>query len=194
MTPEDQSLFVRFYQKEVQNNFLTTENGRPIFQMVDCVRIEVPGDRLNIVDTEATEEYKKRFPIQWAQYQNEKSQGTPSDMQGTPLTQWPLLTAAQAAELKHFKFYTVEQIAASSDTQIQQIGMLTGMAPFAFRDKARAYLGQAGDSALVQKQAEELAKQNQTIADLQAQIASIASRLGDEKRGPGRPKKEPAEA
>jgi hypothetical protein len=192
----DSVLAVRFYQREVENEHLTTQEGRPIKYMADFVRIEVPGNMTSIIDTFANNDHKQRFPIQWAQYLNDKAAGSgPADVQGTLLRDWSLLTPAQASELRHFKFYTVEQVANSSDQQIHSLGMAVGMSPFAFRDKARAYLAAAKDSGVVMQQAEELKKRDLQITELQEQMARLMAQMQQpEKRGPGRPKKEAEEA
>lgn len=188
--PGDETLAVRFYQKRVENEFLSSQEGRPVSEMRDFIRIEIPGNSLSIIDTLASDEHKKRFAMEWAQYHalSDKSQAT---VQGTALEDWPALTAAQAFDLKHFKFYTVEQVANASDQQIQSIGMLVGMAPFSFRDKAKAYLAAASDSSVVQKQAEELRIREQQMQDMKDQMRQLAERLeAAERRGPGRPRKE----
>lgn len=189
MNQEDAVLAVRFYQREVENEYMTNEQGRPIKYMADFVRIEIPGNVLSIIDTFATDEHKKRFPFQWAQFLNDK---TDQNVQGTLLRDWSLLTPAQSSELKHFKFYTVEQVANATDQQIQTIGMLVGMSPFSFRDKARAFLAAAKDSSVVMAQAEELRKRDQEIEDLRAELARVAQMASEPKRG--RPRKEEVEA
>ena len=83
--------------------------------------------------------------------------------------------------MKHFKFYTVEQIANASDAQLNTIGMAAGMSPFALRDKAKAFLSSAKDTALVQQQADELSKRDEIIARMQAQIAELASQANKPK-------------
>jgi hypothetical protein len=187
MNTEDSRLAVRFYQREVENDFMTNQEGRPIKYMADFIRIEVPGDMTSVIDTFANDDHKRRFPIQWAQFLNEKS-GDADGAQGTLLRDWPLLTPAQASEMRHYKFYTVEQVAEASDQQIGTLGMLVGMSPFALRDKARAYLAQAKDSSFAMAAVEELRKRDQEIADLKEQMQRLM--LNSEKRGPGRPKKE----
>jgi hypothetical protein len=182
----DSRLAVRFYQRPVENNYLTTQEGRPVVEMKDFVRIEVPGDMTTIIDTFVNDDHKKRFPIQWAQFMNDKD--AEAQFQGTLLRDWSLLNAAQAEQLKHYKFYTVEQVASASDQQIATIGMMLGISPATFRDKAIAYLQAAKDSSLAVRQAEQLAIQAQEIADLRAQIEQLAQ--AGEKRGPGRPRKE----
>ena len=193
MNEDTGALAVRFYQREVENEYLTSQEGRPIKYMADFVRIEIPGNMTSVIDTFANDDHKKRFPIQWAQFLNEKTDGkNDGEAQGTLLRDWSLLTPAQASELKHWKFYTVEQIANASDQHIMQLGMLVGMSPLAFRDKARAYLTQAKDSSYSMKQAEEIRKRDQEIEDLKHQMQQMnemMQRIEPVKRGPGRPPK-----
>jgi len=176
---ETGALAVRFYSKELQNDFLTNKEGRPISYMADFVRIEIPGNQLSIIDTFVNNAHKAQFPTQWAMYLNEKADGNhnPDNVQGTLLRDWPILNAAQATELKHFKFYTVEQVANASDQQLMAIGMTAGMSPLALRDKAKAFLENAKDSSFAQKQADELKLRDQQIADLTAQMERMAKMM-----------------
>lgn len=161
----DATLSVRFYNKAVQNNFKTGRESRPIFEDVVYVHIETPGNDKNIIDTPARDHHKERFPRQWAHYMN--THGTEMTEIGTPLEAWPLITAAQAEELKALKFRTVEHIANASDLNISAIGMIGGMAATSFRARAQAFLEAAKDTALAQIQAEELArmKEEQRVKD-----------------------------
>ena len=183
----DSQLNVKFYQKAIQNEFKTALEGRPIMEMRDFIIIEVPGNTLSVIDTFAAQEHKDRFPVQYARYMNEKTDG---DIEGTLLHDWPVLNAAVAAELKHFKFYTVEQIAQASDAQLNTLGMAAGMSPLALRDKAKAYLGSAKDTALVQQQADELSKRDEIIARMEAQIAELAQQANKPKAVPKKAKAE----
>ena len=175
-----ESLAVRFYQKSLPNEFLTQKEGRPIHYMADFIRIEIPGNSTSIIDTFVNDDHKRRFPMEWAAYLNEKTEYGDNVPQGTLIRDWPLLTSAQGDELRHFKFYTVEQIANASDQQIMSIGMLAGMAPFSLRDKAKAYLANAKDSAFVQAQQDELRLRDQQILDLKNEVERLA-RLAEEK-------------
>jgi len=167
----DSRLSVTFYNRPIQNHFKSSKEGRPIYEDMTFVKIFVPGDSTTVIDTVVDESHKARFPMQWAHFQN--THGADGLTIGTPITQWPAITAAQAEELKALKFATVEQVATASDAQIARIGMLAGMAPHAFRDRARAFLLAAKDSALPQAQAEELRKKDEQIADLRAQMAEL---------------------
>ena len=183
----DSRLNVKFYQRAINNEFKSNLEGRPIMEMADFVVIEVPGDNLTVIDTFAVDEHKKRFPVQWARYQNEKTDG---DIEGTLLHDWPILNAAVAAELKHFRFYTVEQIAAASDAQLNTLGMAAGMSPLSLRDKAKAFLSSAKGSALVQQQADELRKRDEELSAIKAQLAELTNTMNQPKATPKKAKAE----
>lgn len=183
----DSRLSVKFYQKAIQNNFKTALEGRPIMEMADFILIEIPGNSNLTIDTFVSETDKQRFPIQWARYQNEKTDG---DIEGTLLHDWPVLNSAVAAELKHFKFYTVEQIASASDAQLNTLGMAAGMSPLALRDKAKAFLASAKDTAYAQQLAEKSSKQDEVIARMEAQIAELTNQANKPKASPKKAKAE----
>jgi len=173
----DSVLQVVFYSKPMPNEFESNKQGRPIFYDADFVKIMIPGDKDSIIDTFAREDHKKRFPLHWAHYQNKH--GGDSREIGTPLAQWPRLTASQAEELKGLKFFTVEAIAHASDAQLQKIGMAAGMAPYAFREHAQRFLALAqGDSAA--QAAEEKAKQLE--AEKQALVDQMAADKAETER------------
>lgn len=187
----DSVLTVRFYMRSEQDNFRTEKEGRPIFFEQPYVEIMVPGNQHTIIDTPVREEHKRRFPQQWAIFEN--SQKTADEMQivGTPLEQWPAITRQQAEELKGQRFYTVEQIANCSAQQAQGMGMLAA----SLRQKAQTYLAQAKDTAL----ASSLAAENERLKAEQAErdrkhaeeMAALRTIIeaATAKKKPGRPKK-----
>jgi hypothetical protein len=178
----DDVLWVQFYKHPVKMDFKSEEEGRPIFEERVFIRIQAPGDTLNMTEREAWEGDYRRFPRQWMAFQ---AQDNTDGLTGTPVQEWSALNRAQVEELKALKFMTVEQLAGASDTQLQRIGM----GGHGLRAKAQAYLAAAADTAVVQKQAAELQQRDAEIEDLKRQIAALAARMDEpEKRGPGRPK------
>lgn len=168
----DDLLWVQFAMKPIQNNYRTQREGRPVFEDQLWIEIRTPGG-LNIIERPAAEEDKVRFARHWAFYQ--QTHGAEGQQIGTPLAQWPLLRPSQIEELRALKFYTVEQVAAASDEQLGRLGMLAGMAPMAFRERARLYLESARDNALAQKQEEEKrALQEQLAAERKAREEQAA--------------------
>lgn len=169
----DARLTVQFYSRPIQNNFKSEQEGRPIFDDVDCVRIFVPGDKNNVIDTIARDDHKKRFPLQWAHYTNQR-EGDQRLAGKTPITEWPRLTPAQVQELRALNFLAVEDVATASDQQLQKIGMVAGESPYAFRDAAKRFLSLASADAAegaAQKRVQELERQMQ---DMQERLTKMA--------------------
>jgi hypothetical protein len=175
----DARLAVQFYKKSVKQDAASAEAGRPIFKEFDFVKIMIPGDNLTEIDTYAQDSHRQRFPRQWAHYQNQVANH--QDIIGTPLDQWPQVTRSQAEELRGLKFHTVESIADCSDQQLQRIGMVAGMSPHNFRQKAKAFLNLATDSAEVaQREAElqALRSENDKIkAETDAKLAAMQEQM-----------------
>lgn len=186
----DDRLAVKFYKKAVKLEQESNDAGRPIFKDFDFVRIMIPGDNLTEIDTYANQGHKQRFPRQWLQYQT--TQESSDQILGTPVSEWTLISQSQAEELKGVKFPTVESIANASDQQLQRIGMIAGMSPHAFRDKARVFLNLATETAEATKREEEInqlkeenakikAETDAKIAEMQAQMATLIAAVGKPK-------------
>jgi hypothetical protein len=194
----DSRLQVRFYKKSVQQEQESMDAGRPIYKDFDFVHICVAGDTLTEIDTYALNSHKQRFPIQWANYMNRVG-AHDEEVVGTPLSEWPLVSKSQAEEMRAMKFHTVESIANASDQQLQRMGMAAGMSPYAFRDKAKAFLNLATSAAetdkreqeinalkeqLAQKELETAKIRQETeakMAQMQEQMASILAAVGEKK-------------
>lgn len=175
----DARLAVQFYKKSVKQDEASNEAGRPIFKEFDFVRIMIPGDNLTEIDTYAQASHKQRFPRQWAHYQNQVANH--EDIIGTPLEQWPQVTRSQADELRGLKFHTVESIADCSDQQLQRIGMVAGMSPYNFREKAKSFLNLATKSAEVSQREEELqalkAENDKIKAETDAKLTAMQEQM-----------------
>lgn len=172
----DRALSVMFYSKPVQNHFESEKQGRPIFTDMDFVKIFLPGDDKNVIDTFVRDDHKSRFPRQWQHYQN-KHAGDQQLIGKTPLKEWPRISAAQAEELRALKFFSVDDIANASDAALQNIGMVGGMAPHAFREAAQRFLKVAAGDAKNSKLEKTLAEQNATIAAQAEQMAAMQATL-----------------
>ena len=160
----DKKLVVNFYVRAVQNTFKTAQEGRPIFDESEFVRIIIPGDTKTIIDTKVTAEYRHRFQDKYERFQKGMAQA----QSGTPLEVWPQMTVGQVAELKATGITTVEQLAELSDTNAQKF-----MGSFQLRQKAQAFLEAAAGDAANSKLAAELEKRDVEIAALKAQMEQI---------------------
>jgi hypothetical protein len=162
----DDVLFVRFYVRPLQNNFQTEAQGRPIFDDIIFIEIQTPGNQLNIIDRPKMGNDERRFPKQWAYFQNTHSND--AGKQGTPFSAWPLMTPSQVEMLKAHKFHMIEQVAFGSDAAIANLGMSMGMAPYAFRERCKSYLDVAKDTNALVKKEEALKASEAKVADLEA--------------------------
>lgn len=170
----DSRLAVTFYKRSMKQEDESMAAGRPIFKEFDFVRICVPGDSLTEIDTYANEGHKARFPRQWAHYQNQTAGH--EQIIGTPIEEWTIISRSQADELKGVKFATVESIANASDLQIQKIGMIAGMNPYSFRDKAKAFLNLADQVGETNQREEELTKLRQENAAIKMEAEARAAK------------------
>ena len=160
----DKKLFVQFYLRAVLNNFKSAQEGRPIFDEQDYIRIIVPGDKNTIIDTKATPEYMSRFASHFEKYKKNQSQA----VTGTPLEVWPQMTVGQVAELKAMNVHTVEQLAELPDNLAQRI-----MGSHDLRRRAVAFLDLAAGDAANSKLSAELDKRDNEIELLKAQMLQM---------------------
>lgn len=179
------NLFVEFYDDAVEVTYRSEAEGRPVYENRTFVRIIVPGDATNIIETIATPQHIQDFPRQYERYK----QGAAKVQEGTPLEMWPPINKAQVKEAKYFEIHTVEQLASISDGAMMKMGM--GWRDL--RNKAQAYLNAAKDGAVVAQQAAENKRLHEEIEALKAQIAALGL-PADEAPRRGRPRKETAEA
>lgn len=161
----DKKLLVKFYVKAVRNEFKSNQEGRPIYDEVDYVRIITPGNQLSIVDTKVTREHSEvRFSDQYRKFKSSQSQAR----SGTPLEVWPQMTVGQVAELKAMNIETVEDLAELDDVLAQRI-----MGNHDLRRRAKAFLEAAAGEAANSKLAHELEKRDNEIALLNEKINQL---------------------
>lgn len=136
---EDSNNYVEFEQVAVQNQKKTEQMGCPQFDDEVFIKIMFPGDRTKVVFKKANDEYKRRYPNQWAAYLAQEKQVP----EGFPIQEWPILTKAEAANFKAMNIHTVEALAGLPDTALSFFGARS------YRDKAQATLAKAKDGSAV---------------------------------------------
>lgn len=184
---DDNKMIAVFYKKAVANPAKSKAEGRPIFDAVDYVQIFQPGDRFTKVDRPVKDSDKARFPTKWNLYLQNKDQ----DATGTPLDYLFPGQPELVAELKAMRIHNIEQLRDLTDTNASRL-QFGG----ALRDNARKYLEAADKGKNFHALDAKLKDQSATIKEQSDTIAALKARLdaleGDEKRGPGRPRKEAA--
>lgn len=175
--------FVEFFMNPVEFKAESEKEGRPVFKEIPFVRIIIPGDRNNVLECKASEYYKGRYPKAWAAFQAGQKEG----FIGTSLESWPQINRSQVKEAKYFEVHTVEQLAELSDVHCQRLGM--GWSEL--RNKAKAYLNIAADTA---KETAQAAENERLRTEMEAMRAQMQELMATAEKKPGRPKKETVEA
>ena len=170
---------VFFHAVQVQNNFKTAQEKRPIFQERIFLKKLVPGDNTLTIDRPMREQDIEDYPVEWARFEQKKEETVP----GTPIEVWSAVSETQKAEFKALNIFTIDQFAQLSDIAGNKIMGFNDL-----RDKARAFIAAAQDSQMFDKIRAETEKKLQAqdveMAELRAMIAELTAKKS------GRPKKE----
>ena len=159
--------YVEFFLKSDEHPGKSAEAGRPVHVDREMVLIINPGSRDEIV-SRVNDEIIAQYPEEYRRWKETKR----NSIEGTPLEMWPIMTPALVADLRYQKIHTVEHLATCSDVAIQKLGH--GFLDL--RQKARAYLEVAKDTAVVQKFAAENEQLRRDIEMLKAEIVKISAR------------------
>lgn len=166
----DETLFVVFYMGVVKNEARSVEQGRAIFDDVECVRIIVPGDKNNVIDRPAQVSDKQRFSKQYDLFK--KGVAEEDQVSGTRLTDWPFLSRAQAEELRYLGIKTVEQLASVRDDITTKVPGLVSL-----KQNAGVWLAKATKSAEAAQFTKRMQEQDSAIANLQSVVQEQAARI-----------------
>ena len=168
-------LYVQFYVHPLQNAEKTLEEGRPIFDETDYVRIMVPGDKTSIVERPARIGQGPNFDnFKYGQEYQMFKQGTQDALVGTPLSEWPSISRSQVRELEHFNVRTVEQLAGMPDTAVQNFSGVSGL-----RTRALRYMDEAKNGAALNQMQTELETRDNTIQTMANQIKDMQKALSE---------------
>lgn len=170
---KEERLYVSFGLHPQLDEDESNKNARPIYKDVEFVKIVVPGDKQNQIHRPVRPQDKQRFAKAYAAFKA----GTQDQLTGTPLSEWSGIGRSQMEELKHFGVRTVEQLAALSDSNAQNIGPI-----MALRQRAKDYLEQAKGHAPLAQMRAELEKRDNIIETLQRQMKEQAADLAEHKR------------
>ena len=163
--PGVRQTMVSFYDREVQNQFKSEQEGRPIFEMKCYIKKIPPGDKLVEIDRKANKEDFLRYSQEYEMYM--KHQTTP--VNGTPLEAWVRITRAQIAEYKALNIFTVEQLAELPDGYGHNI-----MGFQNWKQKAQAFLMAAKGQGEFDRMQTELKKRDEEIERMKVNEGATA--------------------
>lgn len=190
----DSLLHVEFYDYKALDDWETREKGTKIYRK-ECpfIRIQVPGNNLNIIERPADGRDVLRFPKQWLYYQMQTGKiADGADVPGWKIDEWDELDHATKHKLKFLRFVTVEQLAGATDAQIQGIGMGADGIRVRARQALQARNRKDVDSAVAERDA-TIKAQGEQLAAMQKQMAEMMALMQAPKK-PGRKPKEPVPA
>ena len=168
--PTDDRLIVGFYHKSIINTFKSREAGKRVCEDQEFVKIQHPGESLNIVDRPVQPSDKQRWPRQWAMFQEGKHQ-VPD---GIPITLLYPDKPSITDMLIGYNIHTVEQLANLSAHAITQVGM--GCQEWV--NKAQKYLEQANKGVDFHRFESAIAAKDAEMETMRRQIKDLSSQLG----------------
>lgn len=163
--PGDDRRSAIFYVKPVANPAKSTEAGYPVFEDKVYCRHQEVGDNTTIHDQPATDILKRRYAQAWGMFE----QGRGGEHIGMPLT---LLFADRPSLVLHLQahgVHTVEELAVLGTEGVRLIGMGADM----WQKQAAKFLAQAKDTAAITRANAELAKRDEKIEALTAQVEKL---------------------
>jgi hypothetical protein len=165
--PTDDKLIVGFYKKSIPNAAKSREMGVPFHESRDFVKIQHPGETLNVVDRPVLDDDKRRWPRQWDNYQR----GVNQIPDGIPLSL--LFPAAPhiVTMMRGYNIHTVEQLANLSGEAISTVGM--GAQDWV--NAAKRYMERADKGVNHHQHEKALADRDAKIAALERQVSEITA-------------------
>src|SRR5262245_38040975 len=167
-------LHIEFRNVAVENRARSLTEGRPIYDQQEQVFIRFAGDTKKELVAPAHEKCM-RDPATglWASYAQVYHRhyeafrtGEAAVGEGTPVEELPFIDAARRAELKALHIHTAEALAGLDGQNLSRLGMFGRE----LKEKAKAYIERAKDSALETRLAGENAELAQRVARLESEL------------------------
>jgi len=165
--PGDDKLIVGFYKKSILNSAKSREMGQPVYEGRDFVKIQHPGETLNIVDRPVQDGDMQRWPRQWHSYQ----QGVRQTPDGVPINLLFPSKPEIETMLRGYNIHTVEQLAGLSGEAISTVGM--GAQDWV--NAAKRYMERADKGVNHHQFEKALADKDQEIRTLRRQIEEVTA-------------------
>ena len=160
-----------------ENPVKSREEGRPIFEDVEYVKIHIAGDPKNLQDRKVQDRDIERWPLHYKAFK----EGLEAPTEGTPITEWPVIGEAKRRELLALNIKTLEALAELPEGGIARLGI--GARELV--KKAQAALeqakGQAPMNALIDEN-EQLKARNEFLEEENAEL-KMKLKLATEQAG-----------
>lgn len=174
--PGDDKLIVGFYKKSVLNAAQSRAEGKPVYEGRDFVKIQHPGETLNIVDRPAHDGDRQRWPQKWAHY----LAGVTQIPDGIPLSLLFPDKPQIVDMMRGYNIHTVEQLSNLSAQAISTVGM--GAQDWV--NAAKRYMERADKGVNHHQFEKALADKDQRIQTLERQVAEVTALVRSQQQKP----------
>jgi hypothetical protein len=167
---DDKKLHVRFFIKALEQTADSIKADRRVFADTEYIEIMCPGDKGSIIKRQVFDMDRKRFPQQYARFQ----QGIADQTIGTPLNELTFISASKVKEYEFFNIRTVEQLSATAD------GSKAAQAMMGFnqdKQKANVFLSASAGMAPVNELRAKIDERDAVIETMQRTLADMNVRL-----------------
>ncbi len=110
---------VQFFYAYNENEEKSLKEGRPIFDEIPSISIQVPGGDTTVrrIEPQDIHEYPEKYQAFMA--------GSEPVTEGTPLAEWPMIPGTAMREFQYLGFKTVEQVANATEDAKRKLGTLS---------------------------------------------------------------------
>lgn len=192
--PKNTPPLILFFEETAVKDERASRNGPPVFFPVHQVRVVVAGSKGN---EGPIYEMARKVGDNWKMnnelrpqkflrpYEDWKA-GRVSADEGMPLEQWALMDVALVATFKASHVYTVQQLATLPDSALDNAIRRGGRE---WRAKAQAWLEEAKTAAGDVEARATIARQQEQIDALQAQLSEVLKQQNKQTTGYDKPKR-----
>jgi len=160
-------LNVQFFNAYNENEEKSLKEGRPIFDEIPSISIQIPGGDTTVrrIEPQDIQDYPEKYAAFKA--------GSEPVTDGTPLSEWPMMPGSAMREFQYLGFKTVEQVANASDEARRKLGTLSK-----FIKMAKEYLDAANsDQNSVAKLRVQLDNYKERYAKLEERVELLMQRI-----------------
>jgi len=176
----DSNLHVEFFMESEYQGFASDEAGHPVYKDVPYISIMFAGDTTKKVvrpvkdyDHDGSPTDAQRFPQQWERFKKGEEQSA----DGWRLREWPAMSRSLCKTLEQMNIFTVEHLAALTDTGLSFLGARE------WREKAKAALALASNSAAATKFAAENEHLKNELDSLRSTVSQLSDQLQKKQQG-----------
>jgi len=166
----DEALLVKFEVRPLLNKEASDKEGRPIYKDVEYISIRAPGSPDEVCRPASPRDID-RFPRHYQAFKNRI--GNEDIIEGTLLSEWPMISRSHVEELSFMGVKTVEQLAGMSDANGQRIMGFHGL-----KKKAAEWIEIANAGVSAAELKKELEQRDQELAELRALVAELKPKRG----------------